>query len=299
MRTSLKDLYLEEQCSKRSQELADSYSLEELQDRLDQIYRDMEQEAEPEGGPVSDMYADEIEAYEDAIRLLKGNSGGNMTYDQAIGRTKKEAYGRKTGGNAASNSGKYGGSFGASGEDKGHDSLHEQEDKDQYGRTQADRDWEKGINPKTDKKSTAQNSPSQEYKVEVSIDGEKTDVTIQSMGIEGKPVTISWGDESHTVEFEYGENLGDSEAYDECNTVNYVAFSDDDKWRFILPVCVDPNPNNEEIWDYDWDTLEIDIDDAKVKEGTCGYGKNGKIGKKPAGPNMLQERFQKLAGIIK
>ena len=36
-----------------------------------------------------------------------------------------EAYGRKTGGNAASNSGNFGGSYGASGEDQGHDLLHE------------------------------------------------------------------------------------------------------------------------------------------------------------------------------
>ena len=40
-------------------------------------------------------------------------------------------------------------------------------------------------------------------------------------------------------------------------------------------------------------------EEPEIDEGTCGYGKNGKIGKKPAGPNMLQERFQKLAGLIK
>ena len=298
MRTSLKDLYLEEQCSKRSQELADSYSLEELQDRLDQIYRDMEQEAEPEGGPVSDMYADEIEAYEDAIRLLKGNSGGNMTYDQAIGRAKKEAYGRKTGGNAASNSGKYGGSYGASGEDKGHDSLHEQEDKDQYGRTQADRDWEKGINPKTDKKSTAQNSPSQKSKVEVSIDGEKTDVTINyKPGSDLNNVQISWGEESHTVDFEYEDTYDDhgNEGMDAW----FTAESEDGKWKFGLEVYVEASFHNSgNIGDWDWNSLEIEKN-KDVEEGTCGYGKNGKIGNKPAGPNMLQERLQKLAGIIK
>ena len=39
-----------------------------------------------------------------------------------------EAYGYKTGGNAASNSGTYGGSYGASGEDQGHDLLHEDDE---------------------------------------------------------------------------------------------------------------------------------------------------------------------------
>ena len=39
--------------------------------------------------------------------------------------TVDEAYGEKTGGNAASTSGKWGGSYGASGEDKGNAQLHE------------------------------------------------------------------------------------------------------------------------------------------------------------------------------
>tara|TARA_Y100000592_G_C5468749_1_gene318192 strand:+ start:1066 stop:2445 length:1380 start_codon:yes stop_codon:yes gene_type:complete len=35
----------------------------------------------------------------------------------------------------------------------------------------------------------------------------------------------------------------------------------------------------------------------ETDEGTCGYGIDGKPGKKPAGPYMIQERFQELAGI--
>ena len=77
---------IQEMASMKARELADSYSLDELQFHLDQIYRDMEQEAEPEGGPIADQYADEIHAYEEAIRLAKGNSGGEMTYDQAIAK---------------------------------------------------------------------------------------------------------------------------------------------------------------------------------------------------------------------
>jgi len=59
----------------RAQELADSYSVEELNDQLKQLYRDMEQEAEPEGGPIADQYADEIYQYEEAIRIAKGIGG--------------------------------------------------------------------------------------------------------------------------------------------------------------------------------------------------------------------------------
>ena len=83
---------LKEMASRRAQELADSYSLDELQFHLDQIYIDMEQEAEPEGGPIADQYADEIHAYEDAIRLAKGDSGGEMTYSQAIGLSDDNTY---------------------------------------------------------------------------------------------------------------------------------------------------------------------------------------------------------------
>jgi len=44
------------------------------------------------------------------------------------------------------------------------------------------------------------------------------------------------------------------------------------------------------------------IDQDGVEEGTCGYGKKGKLGNKPAGPHLikksdLHERFQQLAGI--
>ncbi len=57
--------------------------LADLQARLDQLYREMEQEAEPEGGPISDQYADEITKLEDEIRALKGNSiEGGPSYDE-------------------------------------------------------------------------------------------------------------------------------------------------------------------------------------------------------------------------
>ena len=76
----------EASCRQKSQELADSYSVEELQSRLDQIMRDMEQEAEPEGGPIADMYADEMDAYEGALRIAKGGSDKPLTYGQATGQ---------------------------------------------------------------------------------------------------------------------------------------------------------------------------------------------------------------------
>ena len=76
----------------KSKELADDYSMGELKNRLSQLYRDMEQEAEPEGGPISDQYADEITFHEDAIRLKKGPRKKDMPYDVAIGKMTQDEY---------------------------------------------------------------------------------------------------------------------------------------------------------------------------------------------------------------
>ena len=43
----------------------------ELEDQIAQLFRDMEQEAEPEGGPIADRYGDELNKLED--RLYKIN----------------------------------------------------------------------------------------------------------------------------------------------------------------------------------------------------------------------------------
>ena len=71
--------------------------LSDLQARLDQLYGEMEQEAEPEGGPIADQYADEITKLEDEIRALKGGSAeGGPSYDEVYLKDKlvgfKDAY---------------------------------------------------------------------------------------------------------------------------------------------------------------------------------------------------------------
>jgi len=153
-----------------------------------------------------------------------------------------------------------------------------------------------------------------------------------------KDVTISWGNESHTVDFEAGDIIDDHG--NEGMDIETSADSDDGRWQFILDVQAEATfPMTGDFADWDWEELIIqdhpenedhldpedrsDFEDeevaasiaaaqddintmeegmmckecGEVHEGTCGYGKNGKIGKKPAGPNMLQERFQQLAGI--
>ena len=51
-----------------------------------QLMRDMEQEAEPEGGPIADEYGAKLNRIDDAIAKLSGRK--EMTYDQAIAEDK-------------------------------------------------------------------------------------------------------------------------------------------------------------------------------------------------------------------
>jgi len=203
----------------------------------------------------------------------------------------------------------------------------QEQDKDQYGRTQADRDWEKGINPKTDKKNIAKDSASRTTKVKLKMSNIEDEVTITEKPSKVlEDVTISWGNESHTVTFEEEGKIDDHG--NEGMDLEFMAESDDGKWQFILDVYADASYPNTDPVEWDWEELiiqdhpddesHLDPEDrfdqdpmeegiacehcGLVHEGTCGYGKNGKIGKKPAGPDMLQEekrRLQIRAGIIK
>ena len=78
--------------------------------------------------PDMDMPAPELpggEAPEDDGGDIVEPTDVEVDDDEEEEPTVDEAYGEKTGGNAASTSGKYGGTYGASGEDKGNAQLHE------------------------------------------------------------------------------------------------------------------------------------------------------------------------------
>ena len=58
--------------SMQARELADRNSLQQLQAMYDQLMIDMEQEAEPEGGPIADQYADALDKLETSLyRVMK------------------------------------------------------------------------------------------------------------------------------------------------------------------------------------------------------------------------------------
>ena len=53
---------------------------------------DMEQEAEPEGGPIADQYADQMQDIEDAMQIKRGGSG-EMTYGDMLHKNYPDKYG--------------------------------------------------------------------------------------------------------------------------------------------------------------------------------------------------------------
>ena len=153
-------------------------------------------------------------------------------------------------------------------------------------------DWR---NSQIKKQLKEQNTTAGEFEVNVSVQNEMEKVKIKYGHATGPldDVTISWGDESHNVDFKFSETVDKAKAYDEFDTDLYVAYADDDKWRFIVEVEVMPREfsgdggtiNNDESA-VRWDTLEIDIDDSKADEEGKPFGFDDI-------PDDLKEHFKK------
>ena len=144
-----------------------------------------------------------------------------------------------------------------------------------------------------------QNTRSGEFNVEVPVQDVDTKVKIKYGHATGPvdDVTISWGDESHTVDFEQTkESYGDSQDYDEPETWIYEAYSEDNMWKFTVEVMKDPNENADEIWDVEWETLKISVDDSKLG-GAMDDDDVDRALTVDAPDKSLQEQFQRLAGI--
>ena len=85
-------LLTEKSVNQKTRDYVENWSLAALGERLEELYREMEQEAEPEGGPVADQYADEITSVEDAIRIKKGTFGNKRTYDDVFPKKSKSSF---------------------------------------------------------------------------------------------------------------------------------------------------------------------------------------------------------------
>jgi len=123
-------------------------------------------------------------------------------------------------------------------------------------------------------------------------------------------VTISWGNESHTVTFEEEDVIDDHG--NEGMDLEFMAESDDGKWQFILDVYADASYPNTDPVEWDWEELIIqshpDLDgdddedlrlepeDNEYEDGTPFYGDDDDLGLEP---ETLQEIFKRRAGIIK
>ena len=158
----------------------------------------------------------------------------------------------------------------------------------------------------------SKNTTAGEFEVNVPVQNEKEKVKI-NLGHsfnDVRPlddVTISWeqksGDKvtshSYTVDFQFDDTVDKAKAYDEFDTDLYVAYADDDKWRFIVEVEVMPREfsgdggtiNNDESA-VRWDELKITLNDDESDEEGKPFGFDDI-------PDDLKEHFKKLAGIIK
>jgi len=144
-----------------------------------------------------------------------------------------------------------------------YNSLTEQENK---GLNRMDRDMtpeeEYLMNNPSPGTSSPMNTQSGEFKVNIPVQNETEEVTIKYGHATGPvdDVTISWGNESHNVDFEEEDIIDDHG--NEGKDMTFVAYSQDDKWRFIVDVSVEANYDmSGNIQDVMWDSLEIDVDD--------------------------------------
>ena len=132
-------------------------------------------------------------------------------------------------------------------------------------------------------------------KIKLKMSNIEDEVTItEKPGKVLEDVTISWGNESHTVTFEEEDKIDDHG--NEGMDLEFMAESDDGQWQFILDVYADASYPNTDPVEWNWEELIIqshpDLDgdddedlrlepeDNEYEDGTPFY-----------------ERFQKLAGI--
>ena len=136
----------------------------------------------------------------------------------------------------------------------------------------------------------------------------------------------SWKKDNKTMKMKklseiYEETYNATAEYEALETA-WRNLDSNERFDLLLPFIKDPSdePNMEwiEFWNkkpgianngefqkalmdsveqQEYDRGFYTEDKEETEEGTCGYSKDGKPGKKPAGPDMIQERFQKLAGL--
>ena len=235
MKLSLVNLVPLKEGSMQARELADRNSLQQLQAMYDQLMRDMEQEAEPEGGPIADQYADQMQDIEDAIQLKKGGSGGEMTYDDMI----KKHYGKSPIGVHPSGKPKFG------------KSLNEATD-DEIAQALYSADYD-------------ELEPNEKERVD-DVQDEMGDTLLnESTESKWNAVDVSRTAEKELSNREWNERTAKKLAI--LKSLNAADKFKKDWSEEKLQGWVDQN--------YSWEKLSQQF--KNIGEGTCGYGKDGKV----------------------
>ena len=132
-------------------------------------------------------------------------------------------------------------------------------------------------------------------KVKLKMSNIEDEVTItEKPGKVLEDVTISWGNESHTVTFEEEDKIDDHG--NEGMDLEFMAESDDGKWQFILDVYAEATYPNTDPVEWDWEELiiqdhpddESHLDPEDRSDQDPGYD-----------DDPIMERMKKLAGIKK
>ena len=278
-------------------ELANTYSLKMLQQMRDEVMMDMENDpsVEPEGGSQADYYGGTLNGLDQAIALKQPKK--DVPYDVAIGRMSRDEFEKSSKFNRMNETTEK--AWNAI--DVSRKAEKEISNKEWNERTGKKLDILKKLNDMGKFKKDfnderlqgwvdqnysweklskqfklnemysemyEQNTRSGEFNVNVPVQNEMEKVNIKYGHATGPldDVTISWGNESHNVDFDEGDVIDDHG--NEGKDMTFVAYSQDDKWRFIVDVSVGFNyEESGEIQNVDWDTLEIAVDDSKIREG--------------------------------
>ena len=278
-------------------ELANTYSLKMLQQMRDEVMMDMENDpsVEPEGGSQADYYGGTLNGLDQAIALKQPKK--DVPYDVAIGRMSRDEFEKSSKFNRMNETTeKAWNAIDVSRKAEKEISNKEWNERtgkkldilkklNDMGKFKKDFDderlqgwvdqnysWEKlskqfKLNEMYSE-MYEQNTRSGEFNVNVPVQNEMEKVNIKYGHATGPldDVTISWGNESHNVDFDEGDVIDDHG--NEGKDMTFVAYSQDDKWRFIVDVSVGFNyEESGEIQNVDWDTLEIAVDDSKIREG--------------------------------
>ena len=281
----------------------------DLEDRIKQLYIDMEQEAEPEGGEVADRYGNELNKLEDRLYKVQKQIA---SYDMSEGTTLNESEDKW---NAIDVSRK-------AEKEIGNKEWNERTTKkldmlkalNAAGKFKKDFDeerlqgwvdqnysWEKLTRQfKLNESYSAMYESNIKMTVNLKMDSEVGEpVTVEYDPKKNlQDVTISWGNESHTVDFEAGDVIDDHG--NEGMDIETMADSDDGRWQFILDVYVSaqfPMTGDFEDWDFNElivqghpenedhlepeDRFNQDPMEEDVDEGSCGYGPDGVPGDTP------------------